>query len=78
MAAIIYRTFNILDTQLAKGDDTFADMGSIADYAKDAVLALKQAGIINGKGDNMFMPTQNATRAEASKVITMVRRLVVK
>lgn len=78
MAAIIYRTFNVIGTQLAASDNSFADMNKIADYAKEAVLKLKQAGIINGKGDNMFMPTQNATRAEASKVITMVRRLVVK
>ncbi|MBR5152776.1 MAG: S-layer homology domain-containing protein [Clostridia bacterium] len=47
----------------------FADEASMADYARDAILALYEAGVINGKGENRFEPLGNATRAEAAKMI---------
>ncbi len=49
--------------------DGFADEADIADYAKDAVKALYEAKIINGKDANSFDPAGNATRAEAAKII---------
>lgn len=48
---------------------TFADDYQIADYAKSAVKMFAGEGVLNGKGDNMFDPTGNATRAEAAKVL---------
>ena len=78
MAAIIYRALNVMGTKLDISEEKFADMDSIGEYAQDAVLALKQAGIINGKGNNLFAPADNATRAEASKVICMLCNLVLK
>lgn len=47
----------------------FADDSEIADYAADAIKALFEAGIINGKGENNFDPSGSATRAEAAKII---------
>lgn len=47
----------------------FADNAKIAVYAKDAVNALQQAGVIGGKGNNIFAPADNATRAEAAKML---------
>ena len=47
----------------------FADETEIADYAKEAVIALFEAGIINGKNANVFDPMGPATRAEAAKII---------
>jgi len=47
----------------------FADSDAIKDYAKDAVKALFEAKIINGKGENNFDPMGIATRAEAAKII---------
>lgn len=47
----------------------FADEGAIAAYAKDAVAALRQAGIALGKGGGRFDPAADATRAEAAKLI---------
>lgn len=55
---------------------TFSDEAQIAGYAKDAVSAMQKAGIINGKGNNMFAPTENATRAEAAKMISYFLKLV--
>ena len=48
--------------------EAFADAKDIADYANEAVYALKVANIINGSGNNMFLPKNNTTRAEAAKI----------
>lgn len=50
----------------------FRDEADIADYAKNAVKELKAMGIINGKGDNNFMPKAKATRAETAKILYSV------
>ncbi|MBE7013128.1 MAG: S-layer homology domain-containing protein [Ruminococcaceae bacterium] len=48
---------------------TFADDAAISAYAKDAVAALKGAGIINGRDGDNFCPGETLTRAEAAKLI---------
>ena len=45
---------------------TFADNANISSWAKDAVKAMQQAGILAGKVNNRFDPKGNATRAEAA------------
>lgn len=52
----------------------FTDSTQIADYAADAVLAMKQAGIISGKSDGSFAPNAFATRGEAAKMIALFLR----
>ena len=47
----------------------FEDDAQIADYARSSVYALRAGGILNGKENNAFCPTDNATRAEAAKII---------
>lgn len=47
----------------------FADDNNIDGWAKPAVEGAKILGIINGKGDNIFDPKANATRAEAAKML---------
>lgn len=44
---------------------TFADQDQIPEWAYAFVTAAAEAGLIQGKGDNLFMPSDNATRAEA-------------
>ena len=48
---------------------TFADNAQISSWAKDAVKAMQQAGVLSGKTDNRFDPQGNATRAEAATVL---------
>jgi len=48
---------------------TFADDAKISSWAKDAVKAVQQAGIITGKTSNLFDPQGSATRAEASAIL---------
>lgn len=53
----------------------FADDSAIASWAKEKVYRMQQAGIINGKGNNLFDPLGNATRAEAAKMISVYLNL---
>lgn len=48
---------------------TFADSEQIAAWAKPYIAAAAQAGIVNGKGNNRFAPSDTATRAEAVKLV---------
>ncbi len=46
------------------------DMIAVADYAKEAVEKFYAAGIINGDEKGGFNPNNNATRAEAAKILS--------
>lgn len=69
IATILYRIAEKYNVSLAGTDNMFTDHNDISDYAKDAVYALRQAGVIYGVGANCFVPKNNATRAEAAKMI---------
>lgn len=47
----------------------FADNKDVPTWAKGAVAAMKNQGIINGKGGNVFAPMASTTRAEAVTVL---------
>lgn len=65
MAVMSVRAFDIED-----GDDSaFADNADIAEWARTAVCAASKAGIVTGMDNNMFMPNNNASRAQAAVVI---------
>jgi len=70
MAVMMWRMLDIVEKPLsAGGSSSFADGASIADYAKEAVGSLAANSIINGMGDNMFMPQLTVTRAMAAVII---------
>ncbi|MDO4542432.1 MAG: S-layer homology domain-containing protein, partial [Bacillota bacterium] len=76
MATMIARYAESVNIALPAGSgDLFADDSEIRDYAKKAVYSMKAAGIINGKGDNKFVPEDNALRAEAAKIIHKLMEL---
>jgi len=56
---------------------TFADDAKISAYAKAAVKAIQQTGVVGGKGNNLFDPQGNATRAEASTILRRFVELVI-
>lgn len=68
MAKMIYA---VLKDKLgqAESDGDFGDAEDIADYAKEAVAALRGAGIVNGDDDGNFNPKDGAIRAEAAQII---------
>ena len=45
---------------------SFDDEGEISDYAKKAVDILSAMNVINGKGNNLFVPKAFCSRAEAA------------
>ncbi|MBP3966208.1 choice-of-anchor I family protein [Paenibacillus lignilyticus] len=75
MVAIIARLAATLHYTLPKTvpSVTFTDEASISSYAREAVAAVQQAGIINGRASagagSSFDPQQFATREETAKMI---------
>jgi alpha-tubulin suppressor-like RCC1 family protein len=53
----------------------FADQSKIADYAKESVAVMQKAGIICGRGNNLFAPLDGATRAETARMIAEMMQL---
>ena len=74
MATLISRYAGFAEFELPQTEEsvTFTDASDIASYAKEAVSQMQKAGIINGRGDNTFAPKDNATRAEACKMLTIL------
>lgn len=70
-AKIIYGALTYGKEEIINSSDEtkFADDTSISEYARQAVYFMKNSGIISGKGENMFAPNDNLTRAEAAKMI---------
>ncbi len=56
------------------GDEqaAFDDDSDIAGYAKDAVYAMRRAGVISGTGNNCFEPKGVCSRAMAAKIIDIL------
>ncbi|MFC3748075.1 glycoside hydrolase family 3 C-terminal domain-containing protein [Paenibacillus sp. GCM10012306] len=73
LCVIAFNALKKLNVELPQvtGHD-FPDDASIAGYAKEAVYAFKQLGIINGGTGGQMNPTAPATRAEAAVIIKNV------
>ncbi len=54
----------------------FSDSNAIAGYAASSVEAMQRAGIISGRGGNVFAPRDFATRAETSKMIDVLLSVI--
>ena len=76
MAVMIYRAAATANAQFTAGGVSFADSDGIAGYAKTAVDALSGAQIINGVGNDMFNPMGNATRAEATVILSRIMNYI--
>ena len=66
IAAILWRAEGSPD---AEAGADFADEDQIASYASAAVDWVRASGIMNGKENNRFDPTGNATRAEVATIL---------
>lgn len=53
----------------------FEDMESVADYAKDSIVKMVQAGVMSGFEDGTVRPQSFATRAQAAKIIYSLLQL---
>lgn len=52
----------------------FKDFDKISSYAKEAVEFLTKAGLINGKGNDIFDPDSFMTRSEAVSIVARILR----
>lgn len=66
-AALLARVFSL---QAQGGSSrSFADDKEISEYAKNAITALVERGVLSGYEDGAFHPLQTLTRAEAAKLL---------
>ena len=72
---ILYRALTKMGVELTpiEGIDvtTYADYADVADYAKEAVKALVEAGLVNGKGEGLA-GGEFTTRAEVAVLLKRV------
>lgn len=73
MAVLIARALGFKDDTSSSVD--FADAKRIPVWAMPYVASIKKAGLIQGKGQNLFEPQAFATRAEAAQLILSVINL---
>lgn len=75
IAAILYRyATDYLGLSISTEDEdallgAFSDAGEVSDYARTAMAAMNQAGVITGDGDRL-KPQENATRAEVASMLS--------
>ncbi|WP_136605605.1 S-layer homology domain-containing protein [Paenibacillus dokdonensis] len=72
MAVMIARALK-LQSNAHDASTGFADDESIPQWAKDAIEAIHALGIVDGRGQNRFVPNETATRVEAT--IMLLRML---
>ncbi|WP_115992049.1 choice-of-anchor I family protein [Cohnella lupini] len=78
-----YATFKKFALPQSVGPVTFVDQSKIPSYALSSVVAVQQAGIVGGKtlsnqSGLFFAPKDNATRAEAAKVLAILMQAMIK
>ena len=76
LAVILYRTYKLAGKNIDAGNASFTDGGAISDYAKDAVNAMVEIGVMEGMGDGTFSPKTVVTRAQAATVIYKLLTLI--
>ncbi len=71
MAVIIHRLLRYVGKGITEDGIyiEFTDEYQASEYAKQAIIDLAKSGIVNGMGDNAFMPKANCTRAQATKML---------
>ena len=73
MALMCIRALEAVGKETASGESAdFSDASQISDYALESVKKMAEMNIINGYDDNSFRPRNNATRAEAAKIISQL------
>ncbi len=75
--ALALRAMNLSGYAIGSGDSSslsrFSDRDSVSSYAKDAVAALINAGIITGGSDGQIHPKSSITRAESAAIVYRIK-----
>ncbi len=56
--------------------DSFTDEFEMSNYASQSIYKLTKLGVIGGRGNGMFSPKDPATRAESSKIIYNILKII--
>jgi len=84
LATMIYRFTGLFGYSLPQAENViiFTDESTFADYARPAILALRQAGIIGGKLNTdqtyRFDPLSSASREETCKMLAILHQILFK
>ena len=71
MMVIVYRALAAMEKEFDTAAISAPDFANVSDYAKDAVSALVNAGLVNGKNGNVA-PMDYTTRAEVAVLIKRI------
>jgi surface protein len=74
IAVIISRIKNLRATKIVN----FKDLNEVGNYAKDAVMAVYNYGIVSGYSDNTFRPKENAKRQHVVKMLYNASKITLK
>ena len=69
MAVMVFRALGKKPVEALSILHNFNDWSKVPDWSKDALAAIIEAGIINGKPGSIIDPEGYSTRAEAAAVI---------
>ncbi|WP_086074337.1 GH32 C-terminal domain-containing protein [Paenibacillus camerounensis] len=74
MASMIYKAYLFHTGQNAAGNrqSSFKDAGTISVWAADAVADLQELGLVDGRGNQVFMPHETVNRAESAQIISLL------
>ncbi len=73
MAIILWNYINYKDITLEVVNEVpFSDINKVSNNSKTAVESMKKYGLIEGMGDNTYMPESTATRAEVATIFMNV------
>ena len=78
MAVLVARAAKIADKNIGEAGNLnqFTDAEDVAEYAYKAMSQLAEAGIISGDDKSALNPANDATRAEAAKILCLVLKKV--
>lgn len=75
ISTMLYRAINVLKLELTTENTLsteFTDHTQISHYAKEAVEALRQMGIISGNPDGSFKPKSSTSRAQVAVMLERI------
>lgn len=69
-ALILVRAYKLIRSDVPYDELSFSDADKISDYARSAVSSAVALGIVKGNESGLFLPKSNATRAEATVMLS--------
>ena len=71
------RLYQVLGGKMdAVSEKAFADDAKIGDWARDSVYAMRQIGIMQGKENNQFCPTDGYTAEQSIVTIERMYQII--